>query len=162
MTTVAVSFVVLLLCHLGVLAGVLAGEMATAVPLPGLVCVLVVARRSTPGRVRIVALAAGLVTGSLFEGGLLLVPVIYLFCGTLARSTRLLVSLDTWWQLCGLGVLFAALEAVCLGLVVGLPPSSVGSVPLPMIGVLLTGMAFALAELLILRSPRLCHAIERP
>ncbi|MAE95259.1 MAG: hypothetical protein CL910_11415 [Deltaproteobacteria bacterium] len=165
MTTLLVTLLAAALCHGAVVASLLLGSWAAVVPSIGLVCVVIVGRRSPPGRVRAVALAAGLVAGTLLEGGLLALPLVYIGLALIASTSRLVLPLESARSLLLVGCAFAILETL-LVLAFGIRGAGVmltgEAWAFATAGILLTGVAFALAEMIVDRAPRLRHALERP
>ena len=141
------------------------GGPGPIVPSIGLVVAILVGRRSPPERVRWVALAVGLVAGSVVEGGLFVVPATYLVLASVAGVARRSLALESPVRLALTGFVLALFEACALAVfqVPGrLTKLADGSWPWAMAGLVLTGVVFGFSEFVIERAPRVRHVLERP
>jgi hypothetical protein len=164
-STFTVTFVSVFATWVAVAVEVSVGGPGPLVPSIGLVVAVLAGRRSPPGRVRWVALAAGLVAGSVVEGGLFVVPATYLLLASAAGIARRSLALETPVRLAVAGLVFALLEACALAVfqVPGrLTKLADGAWPWAMAGLVLTGVVFVFGEFVIARAPRVRHAFRRP
>lgn len=165
MTTFKVALVAVLATWIAVAVEISVGGPGPLVPSIGLVVAVLAGRRSPPERVRWVALAAGLVAGSVVEGGLFVVPATYLLLASAAGIARRSLALESPVRLAVTGLVFALLEACALAAfqVPGrLTKLADGAWPWAVAGLALTGMVFIFGEWVIARAPRTRHALERP
>lgn len=165
MTTFTVTLVAVLATWIAVALEISVGAPGPLIPSIGLVVAVLAGRRSPPERIRWVATGAGLAAGSAVEGGLLLVPAVYLVLASLAGIARRSLALESPVRLATVGLLLALLEA-CVFAAFQVPGRLTklgdGAWPWAMAGLVLTGVAFAAGEFMIARAPRLRHALERP
>lgn len=167
MTTFAVACMSALITAVAVGFELMLGRAGLLAPSAGLVMVALVGRRAPSDRVRIVAVTAGLVAGSVIEGGVLVVPVVYVLLGHLAGIVRRVIPMETAVGLGLWGVTLGAFEGLMLAAfsVPGrLNTMADGNGPWPwaLAGLVATGLCFAAAEVMVSNIPRLKHAIERP
>jgi len=167
MTTFVVALLTALITATACAFELMLGGAGLLTPSAGLVMVALVGRRAPSERTRVVAVVAGLVAGSLVEGGVFALPVAYVLLGHLALGARRAIPMETVLGLGLWGMGLALLEALILAAfrVPGrLHTISDGAAPWlwALAGIATTGICFAAGEVLVTQVPRLRHGIERP
>lgn len=167
MTTFVVASVTALITATACAFELLLGGAGMLTPSAGLVMVALVGHRAPFERTRVVAVVAGLVAGSLVEGGVFALPIAYLLLGHLALAVRRAIPMHTVVGLCIWGMVLTLLEALLLATfrVPGrLHTMMDGAAPWlwALAGLVTTGICFAAGEVMVTQVPRLKHAIERP
>ena len=165
MTTATVALFAVFATWVAVVVEVWLGVAGLAVPSLGLVAVVLAGRRAPPYRVRWVAAAAGCVAGATVEGGLFMVPVIYLVLAYGAGIAGRALVLDSVGRLAILGCAIAV--AADGALAVFRVPGRLTMIGhqgwlWAAVGLLLTASGFLLSDFLVSRAPRVRHALERP
>ncbi len=165
MTTLAVTLVAVLATWAATVAEIGLGEAGLAVPSVGLIIAAVAGGQAPAYRLRWLAVMVGCVAGVTVEGGMLMVPAVYLILAYGVGLTARAFALESTGALAIVGVTLALLHEGAF-LLFRVPGRLTMLTDTRWVwagaGIVLTAAGFVVAQRFVARMPRLRHALERP